>query len=458
LILRQVLHEDLGCASYVIGDEKAGVAAVVDPRLDIEVYLELAAYLGVRIVDVFETHNHADHVSGHGRLAAAVGATIHIHREARAGYSHEPFEDGDRWRLGGLSIRALHTPGHRPEHTAFTLSSGDGDPWAVLSGDSLLVNEVARPDLAIDAPEGARQIFHSLRERLLALGGEVEVWPGHIGGSMCGGPDLDLRSVSTIGFERRHNQLLAIDDEGAFVERMLSRLGPPPANAAAIVEANLSSRYTSELDAPALDAGDVEGLRQAGALIVDVRNHGAFAAGHVVGATSLPVTRPGFGTRFVALAEPGRQIVLVGDDAEEARAAARLAAAVAVEQVTAVLAGGFAAWTDADLPTTELERVGVAELDGLIEGLSGLQILDVREPAEWEAGHLPGSVNRPWQELGTFPVELDPALPIATICGSGQRAAIAASRLAGLGAERVIQVRDGGVADWLALHREHDAT
>jgi glyoxylase-like metal-dependent hydrolase (beta-lactamase superfamily II)/rhodanese-related sulfurtransferase len=457
VILRQVLHDDLGCASYLIGDETVGVAAVVDPRLDIDVYIDLAAYLGLRIVDVFETHNHADHVSGHGRLAAVIGAPIHVHREARAGYPHEPFEDGERWRLGALTIRALHTPGHRPEHTAFVLATGDGEPWAVLSGDSLLVNEVARPDLAIDATEGAHQMFHSLHDRLLRLGGDVEVWPGHIGGSMCGGPDMDLRSASTIGFERRHNPLLAIDDEGTFVERTLARLGPPPANAAAIVDANTSPRRTPDFEPPALDPRHVEALRQTGALIVDVRDHGEFAACHAAGATSLPATRPGFDTRLTSIVEPGRQMVLIGSDDDDARHAARLAAAVAVEQISAVLAGGFAAWSESGLPTAELEQVSVAELDALIERLPGLQILDVREPAEWAALHLPGSVNRPWQELASFPVELDPELPIATICGSGQRAAIAASRLAGLGAERVIHVRGGGVADWAALHRDRDA-
>jgi glyoxylase-like metal-dependent hydrolase (beta-lactamase superfamily II)/rhodanese-related sulfurtransferase len=457
VILRQILHDDLGCASYLIGDEAVGVAAVVDPRLDIDVYVDLATYLGVRIVDVFETHNHADHVSGHGRLAAVLGATIHVHREARAGYPHEPFEDGERWRLGALTIRALHTPGHRPEHTAFVLATGDGEPWAVLSGDSLLVNEVARPDLAIDATQGAHQIFHSLHDRLLRLGGDVEVWPGHIGGSMCGGPDMDLRSASTIGFESRHSPLLAVEDEETFVERTLARLGPPPANAAAIVDANISPRRTPDFEPPALDPRQVEALRQAGALTVDVRDLGEFAAGHLAGATSLPATRPGFGTRLVSIVEPGRQMVLIGSDDEGARRAARLAAAVAVEQISAVLAGGFAAWSESGLPTAELEQVGVSELDRLIERLPGLQILDVREPAEWAAFHLPGSINRPWQELASFPAELDPDLPIATICGSGQRAAIAASRLAGLGAERVIHVRGGGVADWAALHRDRDA-
>src|ERR671921_823221 len=186
MIFRQVTHDDLGCASYLIGDEDAGVAAVVDPRLDIDEYLRVARYLGVRIEHVLETHNHADHVSGHGRLVAATGATIHVHRDAGPDYDHEPFDDGWELELGDVRVRAMHTPGHRPEHTAFAL---------------------------IDTGEGAREIFHALHDTLLALAPETEVWPGHLGGSLCGGPGMDMKVSSTIGFESRHNELLDIDDE-----------------------------------------------------------------------------------------------------------------------------------------------------------------------------------------------------------------------------------------------------
>jgi len=175
VIFRQLIHDDLGCASYLIGDDRAGVAAVVDPKIDVHAYLKLARFLGVAIDHVLETHTHADHVSGHGRLRAATGATIHVHREAGAEYEHEPFEDGWELALGSVIVRALHTPGHRPEHTAFALvdMGRGGEPWAVLTGDSLFVNDIARPDLAVDKEEGARGIFHSLHDKLLALAPET---------------------------------------------------------------------------------------------------------------------------------------------------------------------------------------------------------------------------------------------------------------------------------------------
>src|SRR4051812_17307956 len=171
MIFRQVTHDDLGCASYLVGDERAGVAAVVDPKLDVDEYLALARYMGVRIEHVLETHNHADHVSGHGRLADATGATIHIHRDAAPDYEHEPFDDGWELQLGDVVVRAVHTPGHRPEHPAFLLVDRHRgpEPWAVLSGDTLFVGDIARPDLAVEREDGARGIFHSLRDRLLVL-------------------------------------------------------------------------------------------------------------------------------------------------------------------------------------------------------------------------------------------------------------------------------------------------
>src|SRR3954452_17715007 len=222
MIFRQITHDDLGCASYLVGDQDAGVAAVVDPKFDIEDYLALARYMGVSIEHVIETHNHADHVSGHGRLAAATGAAIHVHRDAGADYAHEPFDDGWELELGSVRVRALHTPGHRPEHTAFALveTARSDEPWAVLTGDTLFVGDIARPDLAVDREEGARDIFRSLNDRLLALPATTEVWPGHLGGSLCGGPGMDMKVSSTIAYERAHNALLGEDDEDRFVERV----------------------------------------------------------------------------------------------------------------------------------------------------------------------------------------------------------------------------------------------
>ena len=263
MIFRQIIHDDLGCASYLIGDEKAGEAAVVDPRFEIDEYLELARYFGVTIEHILETHNHADHVSGHGRLNAATGAAIHIHREADPDYEHEPLDDGSEIEVGELLIRAIHTPGHRPEHTAFALIDrrrGE-EPWAVLTGDTLFVGDVARPDLAIEEREGARGIYRSLREKLLTLPESCEVWPGHLGGSMCGGPGMDMKVSSTIGFELHHNPTLAITDEDEFIDKAVASLGPQPPNFKMIVKLNKGPLRTEGAEVLPLAPRQVEQKR-----------------------------------------------------------------------------------------------------------------------------------------------------------------------------------------------------
>jgi hydroxyacylglutathione hydrolase len=318
VIFRQITHDDLGCASYLVGDEDAGVAAVVDPRFEVHDYLELARYMGVSIEHVLETHNHADHVSGHGRLAAATGARVHIHRDAQPDYDHEPFDDGWELELGAVRVRAIHTPGHRPEHTAFALTDtarGDG-PWAVLTGDTLFVGDIARPDLAIDKEDGARGIFDSLRSKILSLPPETEVWPGHLGGSMCGGPGMDMKTSSTIGFELEHNPLLRVEDEQSFVEQALAKLGPQPPNFNAIVDLNRGPLLTEGVDVLPLTPRQVEQKRRSGALLVDVRTDLQFDDAHVPGAVCIPMHGAGFGSKLAWIADRAQEIVFVGRDDE----------------------------------------------------------------------------------------------------------------------------------------------
>jgi hydroxyacylglutathione hydrolase len=450
VVFRQITHDDLGCASYLVGDEKAGVAAVVDPRFEVDEYLELARYMGLQIEHVFETHNHADHVSGHGRLAAATGAAIHIHRAAEPAYDHEPFDDGDEFALGALRIRALHTPGHRPEHTAFALvdtSRGD-EPWAVLTGDSLFVNDIARPDLAIDKTEGARGIFRSLRDRLLPLPAEVELWPGHLGGSMCGGPGMDMKVSSTLGFEREHNPALAITDEDEFVERALAGLGPQPPNFQAIVELNRGPLLTDGVELLPLAPRQVEQKRAAGAMLVDVRTDQQFDDAHVHGSTCNPMLRAGFGSKLAWLADREQEIVFVGRDDEDGRQAGRLAVAVGIRRLGGFLHGGMTSWRQERREVGRIERLALEALPERVAAAPDLQLLDVRERSEWDKGHIPGSAFAPWHDIDGIPDGIDPGRPVAVLCASGERAATAASLVRRYGAEQVIHVVDGGVPAW----------
>jgi hydroxyacylglutathione hydrolase len=453
VIFRQITHDDLGCASYLIGDHKAKVAAVVDPRFEIDEYLELARYLGVRIEHVLETHNHADHVSGHGRLAAATGATIHVHREANAEYDHEPFDDGWELELGSLRVRAIHTPGHRPEHTAFALidtARGD-EPWAVLSGDTLFVGDVARPDLAVDKEEGARGIFRSLHEKLFTLPRETEIWPGHLGGSLCGGPGMDLKVSSTIGYELRHNELFSETDEERFVERATAKLPPQPPNFQAVVDLNRGPLVTTGVEVLPLAPRQLEQKRAQGALLVDVRTDLQFDEAHIPGSVCITILRAGFGTRLAWVANRDQEIVLIGRDDEDGRRAARLAVAIGMRKLGGFLAGGMTSWHAEHCEVGHIERIGVPELVKRHESSPDIQILDVREKAEWEESHIPGSSHVPYHDVEGIPPGIDANRPVAVICSSGSRSAVAASILKREGAREVIHVADGGAADWPGL-------
>jgi glyoxylase-like metal-dependent hydrolase (beta-lactamase superfamily II)/rhodanese-related sulfurtransferase len=453
MIFRQITHDDLGCASYLVGDEDAGVAAVVDPRFEVDEYLELARYMGVEIEHVLETHNHADHVSGHGRLAAATGAVIHVHREASPDYEHEPFDDGWELELGDITVRALHTPGHRPEHTAFLLTdrARGEEPWAVLTGDSLFVGDIARPDLAVEKEDGARGIFHSLHEKLLELPDDCEVWPGHLGGSLCGGPGMDMKVSSTIGYERDHNELLGVEAEDEFVSRSLAKLGPQPPNFQAIVDINRGPLVTNGVEVLPLAPRQIEQRQADGAMLVDVRTDLQFDDAHIPGSVSNSMLRAGFGTKLAWIADRDQEIAFIGRDDEDGRVAARLATAVGIRKLGGYLHGGMTAWRADGRPVEAVERIDVPGLAERRESDPDLQVLDVRSEPEWRDGHIPGSMHVPYHDIHSLPDGLDPSRPVAVICSSGQRSVVAGSLLKAYGAEHVIHVADGGVPLWARL-------
>jgi hydroxyacylglutathione hydrolase len=454
MIFRQITHDDLGCASYLIGDEKAGVAAVVDPRFDIDAYLDLARYLHVRIEHILETHNHADHLSGHGRLAAATGAVIHVHREAAPDYEHDPIDDGWVLELGSVRVKALHTPGHRPEHTAFALSDtrrGE-EPWAVLTGDTLFVGDIARPDLAIDKADGARDIFHSLHDKLLALPPETEVWPGHLGGSLCGGPGMDMKVSSTIGFERRHNELLELEDEAEFVSRTTHNLPPQPPNFERVVALNRGPLVTQGPQLAPLAPLRRERAREEGALLVDVRTPEQFDDAHVPGSVCIPIVEVGFGTKLAWVADHDEEIVLIGRDDDDAAHAAALAASIGLRNIGGFLHGGMTSWRIEGKEVASIERVDV---DGLHERWDQVQILDVREKREWDDVRIPRSLHIPYHDIHGIPEQLEDGKPVAVICASGRRSVVAASLLQRFGRDDVLHVVEGGVGTW--ARRGYDA-
>jgi hydroxyacylglutathione hydrolase len=431
MIFTQFVDDALGCASYLVGDPGTGQAVVVDPAFAIEQYLGEADKRDVRIVRVTETHTHADHVSGHGRLALEHGVAVSIHPASEAAYPNDPLEDGAEIVLGDIVLRCIHTPGHRPEHCCLAVSdrSRSPDPWIVLSGDSLFVGDAARPDLAVDARDGAEGLFHSLR-RLVELGDGVEVYPGHVAGSLCG-KAMSSKASTTIGFERRFNPALAYDDVALFVAESSGISTPRPPNMERIVELNRG---------PFLGAQQMPSeLRAApdGVQVLDVRPVDAFAAGHLVGALSVPVSGTRFSTKAAFVVNPGPVVVSAQDDDEVALAVRALHSVGHLEIEGYVLGGG----------PKSLDLVSIEQLDALLA--AGAELIDVREKDERDTGYIAGSRNIPYRLLTLGEADLPRDRPIVTICETGPRAAIAASILAAHGFD-AHPVWNGGIDSWVA--------
>lgn len=448
MYFRQIIREDIGCASYLVGSTDESVAVVVDPRLDmVDEILSLAQQKGLRITHIIETHNHADHVSGHGPLAERTGARIYIHPAANAEYPHEDLEDGARLEIGEVVLEAMHTPGHRPEHLALTVAdtSRAEEPWLVLTGDSLFIGDVARPDLAVPGREGAELLHRSLFERLLKLSDGVEVYPAHVAGSLCGRV-TNLKASSTIGFERRHNPALEPRPVEQFVEYMNESLPQRPPNMSAIVEANRTGTQTPHPVARPLPVEELARLAASGHVVLDTRPPGSFSAGHVPGAINVDAGAGQFGTRVGFVIPSGARLLLVLQEDTGLKAVLDGLAVVAYGDVTGYLAGGMAAWTAAGMDILTVPELSAQELSELLEGPEPVGVLDVREDSEWEAGHIPNAIHVPFHQVQAN-LNSIPDGPIAVVCGSGQRSSIAAGILQRAGRNDVETVA-GGMSAW----------
>jgi len=424
VVFFQRVDEDLGCASYLIGDETSGEAVVVDPAYAIEPYLAEAERLGVRLVRVLETHTHADHVSGHGRLALEHGLPVGIHALAEPEYPFDPLEDGDELQVGEITIRVIHTPGHRPEHCCFL---ADGH---LFTGDSLLIGDAARPDLAVEAREGAEGLYGSL-QRLVELPESTEVDPGHVAGSLCATGISEAHS-STIGWELKTNRALSYPDLQEFVAATSTVSAPRPPTVERVVALNRGPFLGASPPLEPLEAFDGQ--------VLDVRPPHEFAAGHVPGALNVPVSGSSLGTKAGFLLDVDGPVAIHASSREDAsEAAARLRAVGLLD---------LAGFLTAPAATEQMEPIGVEELERLVAE-HAVEVVDVREKNERDDGYIPDSRNIPYRLVGEYADELANGKPVVTVCESGARAGVAASVLAAHGIE-ARPLLDGGVPDWQA--------
>lgn len=432
-----LVDEGLGNSAYLL-DLGDGRALAVDASLDLRTLRAAAARRGLHVAYAADTHLHADFLSGAVRLAAEDGARVLASRAGNREFPHRAMGDGDEADLGGLTLRALSTPGHTHEHVAFQIVDGSR-VLGVFTGGSLLVGSAARTDLV--APERteelARAQYRSL-QRLAQLDDEVAVWPTHGAGSFCSAPPGAERT-STIGAERATNALLRAETEDAFVTQLLESLGSFPPYFLRLGEINRRGPAPVSGDTlGSLSAGDVARLATEGAQLVDVRPVPAFAKAHVPGSVSIPL-RPVFATWLGWLVEADRPIIIVRNTDQDSAEILWQARKVGYDQILGELDGGLASWTEAAMPTGSIPLVSA-------EGLEDAAVLDIRQDSEFAAGHIPGAAHVELGDLATGTAAV-PSRPTVVMCGHGERAMGAASLLARAG-HREVAVLDGGPTDW----------
>ncbi len=442
----------LSHASYMVGC--GSVAAVIDPQRDIGIYLEEANKHAFKIEHVIETHLHADFVSGHRELAALTGAKIYVGTGSGATFPHVPVEDGDEIAFGSAKLRFLETPGHTIESVSIVVTDFERspEPWCVLTGDTLFIGDVGRPDLSpgLTPQQLAGMLFDSLHAKLLALPDSVLVYPAHGAGSLCGRQMSSERS-STIGQQRISNYALRAHDKETFVQLLTAELPERPGYFALDAEINRSGAVpVAELPPPPpLRPGELIEKQRAGAVVLDTRPTQQFGAAHIPGSIQI-----GLAGQYASWAGMilglGLDILIVAEDDERVAESRLRLARVGIERVTGYLADGIAGWIREGLPVERAPQISVDQLYGLLsESPKDLQVIDVRRPVEWQEGHVGGAALKPLNKLSSMLEDLDSSVPLAVYCRSGYRSSIGASLLQRAGFQQVVNVI-GGFDAWRA--------
>jgi glyoxylase-like metal-dependent hydrolase (beta-lactamase superfamily II)/rhodanese-related sulfurtransferase len=449
----------LGClaqASYMIGSE--GEAAVIDPRRDVDEYLSEAEKEGLAIRHVIETHLHADFVSGHRELARSTGAKIYFGAQARARFDHVPVRDGDEVTFGNVVLRFLETPGHTPESicvVVFDRGAGN-EPLAVLTGDTLFIGDVGRPDLAAGGSATSAELagmLHDSLQKLLALPDSVAVYPAHGAGSLCG-KNISSETSSTIGQQRRFNYALQPMGREEFIRLVTADLPEAPAYFARDAALNREGPGSlSELPAPReLSAAELEKIQKAGGVVLDTRPAAQYGAGHLPGSIHIGLSGQ-FASWAGTLLSGVAPIVLVAEDPDRVAEAHLRLARVGLENISGYLSGGVLAWHESGRSLARTDQISVDELARRLEAGEVAQLVDVRRPGEWNTGHIANANHIPLHELSARASELDSSRPVTAICAGGYRSSMATSVLENKGFRGITNVV-GGMSAWNAAHLE----
>ncbi|WOD40241.1 MBL fold metallo-hydrolase [Nodosilinea sp. E11] len=444
LVLEQIKTPGLAQLSYIVGDDAAGVAAVIDPRRDIEIYLERSRQLGLRLTHAIETHIHADFVSGSRELQARLGIPILAGQSDDYQFDYQPLLPETSLDLGQITLTAIHTPGHTPEHISLLLADAQqGDePFAIFTGDFVFNLDVGRPDLlgSDTSRTLAKQLYHSLFDRLMPLGDRLEIYPCHGAGSACG-TSIGDRTQTTIGNERRFSPAFQSRSEAEFVDWLLGDLPEPPRHYARLKKVNAAGPPLQGcFQTP--QAMSVELFQQQmehpDTLIIDTRSMLGFGGGHIPGAINIGLG-PAFPTWVGWLIEPDTSILLITEGPEQLQQASEHLFRLGYDRVSGYLHGGMTAWLNQGLPLQRITQMPVCELYDQLDR-DDLLILDVRSDQEFLKGAVPHAQHLYLPYLEKELSRLDHTKAVATYCGSGYRASIAASLLQKYGFASVINI------------------
>ena len=453
MLFQQFKVEGLGCFSYLLGCPAAGTAGVVDPERHVDRYLKAAQDNGLRITHIFDTHLHADHITGSGELAARTGATIYVHPGVEAAYPHQDLHEGDRFRFGAAELEVIETFGHTPNSVSFAVTDHgrSDDVFALLTGDLLFVGDIGRPDLAGDdlLEEQVKNLYDSLYKKLARFPDWIEVYPAHGEGSLCG-RGMSPKPVTTLGFERRHNPLLNNMPFAQFHQIMTTGFQVRPDNFGVMVDKNRQGPQPLAEAAPfgLMTVEQVEAALAKGAKIVDTRVPSAFGSAYIRGSVNIGLTPSS--VNWLGMVIPAdTDIIIVADTPARAEEAAYIYRRAGYDRLIGYLGDGISSWAAQARPLDHLPQLTPDSLRHVFAKYPDHVAVDVRSDGEWESGHIDGAVHIPIGRIIAGDFSLDKDRHITIVCGSGYRANIAGSILKSLGYPKVFSLI-GGMIAWKA--------
>ncbi len=445
MFVQQFFVKGLAHSSYLLGGSTT--CAIVDPRRDIDIYLHAAQEMGMKITHILETHLHADFISGHLDLAARTGATVYAPRAAKCRFKHRAVGEGDSFSIEDMRIKVFDTPGHTPEHISYVVTdkSRSSEPVAVFCGDTLFVGDVGRPDLFPGkAVKLANQLYDSLHRKLLTLPDFCEVYPAHGAGSLCGRA-MGAKRATTIGYERKYNAALQIEDRKEFVKSLTTNMPAAPDHFSRCSAVNgQGPALVGDLPVltPMTPAAFGKAMNKKNTIVLDIRGYEAFGGHHIPGSYHVD-----FGGNFATFAgwilPPNQNVLIVAGSLAQAQDAAVWLKRVGLDKAVGYLDGGMFAWAKAGLPTNHVQQLSATEIHKMMTTRGKLTLVDVRAVGEFQARHIKGAVNIPAPELRTRHKGLKKTMPIALICSTGHRSSLAAALLKQQGFADVHNVAGG---------------